>query len=81
MTTIAMKVEAGGARAQVQEVGGVEAEVQVAGGIVVLLGKVVKKDVLKLHSGLGRRKKQNVLATRQMLVMRIAGLKMTTLEI
>lgn len=63
---ITMKVIAGGVRARVQEVG-----VLVGGGIVVLLGREVKRGVLKLSSGIGRRKKQIVLAARQMLEARI----------
>lgn len=73
---IIMKVEAGGTEAQVQAVGGVKAQAQVAGGIVVPLGKEVKRDELKLNSGIGRRKRQNVPA-RQMLGARIVELKMT----
>lgn len=80
MTVITMKVGAGSAGVQVQEVGGVEAEVQVAGGIVVLLGKEVKRGVLKSHSGIGRRKKHSMLA-RQILVARIIELKMTTMAV
>lgn len=78
MTVITMKVGAGGAGVQVQEVGGVEAEVQVAGGIAVLLGKEVKRGVLKLNSGIGKRKKHSMLS-RLILVARIIELKMTTM--
>lgn len=42
-----------------------------AGGIVVLLGREAKRGVLKLSSGIGRRKKQIGLAARQILMVRI----------
>lgn len=78
MIVSSMKVEAGGTEAQVKAIGGVEAEAeaQVAGGIVVvLLGEEVKRDGLKLSSGTGKRKRQNVRA-RQMLVARIVDQKL-----
>ena len=58
---ITMRVEAGGIGAPVLTVGGEEvgAGVQVAGEIEVLLGMVVKRDVLGLKCGTEKEKKQN----------------------
>lgn len=76
---ITMKVIAGGVKARVQEAGDPEVGVLVAGGIVVLLGREVKRGVLKLSSGIGRRKKQIVLAARQILEARIVEQNMSTM--
>lgn len=57
-------------------ISGEEAEVLVVGEREVPLGKEVKRDVLKLSNGIGKRKKLNELKPRIRMVSRMTGITM-----
>lgn len=79
---IGMHIMRVGARvigAQAPGIGGEEAEVQVVGEREALSGKEVKRDVLKLSNGIGKRKKLNEVRPRMMLVNKMMGITMVPL--
>lgn len=79
MIGITMKVVAKGTKLKVPAVQGVEVGAQVAGGAAVLVEKGVRKGELKLSSGTGRGKKQNV--TVRLVLVVIIGMEKTTMAI